>query len=123
MPLTTLPGGTNSVVQFLTALLVFVFVLALTYFTVRWVGAYQKMQPGNKNFEVIDTCKVTQNKYLQIVKVGSRYFLIGIGKDSLEFFTELDENDLDLSGPTTMQDGFQQFYQKAKERLQKRGKK
>ena len=109
--------------QFLTALLVFVFVLALTYFTVRWVGAYQKMQPGNKNFEVIDTCKVTQNKYLQIVKVGSRYFLIGIGKDSLEFFTELDENDLDLSGPTTMQDGFQQFYQKAKERLQKRGKK
>ncbi|MCR5223006.1 MAG: flagellar biosynthetic protein FliO [Lachnospiraceae bacterium] len=108
--------------QFLTALLVFVFVVALTYFTVRWVGAYQKIQPGNKNFEVIDTCKVTQNKFLQIVKVGSRYFLIGIGKDTLEFFTELDENDLDLSGPVKIQDGFQQLYQKAKERIQKRGK-
>ena len=122
MPLTLQTGGTNSVVQFLTALLVFIFVLALTYFTVRWVGAYQKIQPGNKNFEVIDTCKVTQNKFLQIIKVGSRYFLIGIGKDSLEFFTELDENDLDLSGPAKMQDGFQQLYLKAKERLQKRGK-
>ncbi len=122
MPLSLQPGGTNSVVQFLTALLVFVFVVALTYFTVRWVGAYQKIQPGNKNFEVIDTCKVTQNKFLQIVKVGSRYFLIGIGKDTLEFFTELDENDLDLSGPVKIQDGFQQLYQKAKERIQKRGK-
>ena len=122
MPLSLQPGGTNSVVQFLTALLVFVFVVALTYFTVRWVGAYQKIQPGNKNFEVIDTCKVTQNKFLQIVKVGSRYFLIGIGKDTLEFFTELDENDLDLSGPVKIQDGFQQLYQKAKERIQKRSK-
>lgn len=122
MPLSLQPGGTNSVVQFLTALLVFVFVVALTYFTVRWVGAYQKIQPGNKNFEVIDTCKVTQNKFLQIVKVGSRYFLIGIGKDTLEFFTELDEKDLDLSGPVKMQDGFQQLFQKAKERIQKRGK-
>ncbi|MBR6451997.1 MAG: flagellar biosynthetic protein FliO [Lachnospiraceae bacterium] len=107
--------------QFLTALLVFVFVVALTYFTVRWVGAFQKIQAGNKNFEVIETCKVTQNKYLQIVKVGSRYFLIGIGKDNIEYFTELQEDDLDLSPNTTMQDGFQQFYQKAKDRLKKRG--
>ena len=121
MALFVQPGGANSFVQFLTALLVFVFVVALTYFTVRWVGALQKIQPGNKNFEVIETCKVTPNKYLQIVKVGSRYFLIGIGKDNIEYFTELQENDLDLSPNTTMQDGFQQFYQKAKDRLKKRG--
>ena len=122
MPLTLQPGGTNSVVQFLTALLVFVFVVALTYFTVRWVGAFQKLQPGNRNFEVIETCKVTQNKYLQIVRVGSRYFLIGIGKDAVEYFTELDKEDLDLHADTGMQDGFQLLYQKAKERFQKRGK-
>ncbi len=115
------PGGTNSVVQFLTALLVFVFVVALTYFTARWVGAYQKIQPVNKNFEVIETCKVTQNKFLQIIKVGSRYFLIGIGKDNLEYFTELNEEDLDLTADTKMQDGFQLLYQKAKERIKKRG--
>ena len=121
MALFVQPGGANSFVQFLTALLVFVFVVALTYFTVRWVGAFQKIQAGNKNFEVIETCKVTQNKYLQIVKVGSRYFLIGIGKDNIEYFTELQEDDLDLSPNTTMQDGFQQFYQKAKDRLKKRG--
>ena len=101
-------------VQFLTALLVFAFVLALTYFTVRWVGAYQKIQPGNRNFEVIETCKVTNNKFMQIVKVGSRYFLI-------EFFTELQKEDLDLSAPGGLQGNFMSLYEKAKERIHKRG--
>ncbi|MBO4901651.1 MAG: flagellar biosynthetic protein FliO [Lachnospiraceae bacterium] len=115
-------GGANSIVQFLTALLVFAFVLALTYFTVRWVGAYQKMQPGNRNFEVIETCKVTNTKFMQIIRVGSRYFLIGIGKDTLEYFTELEADDLDLTRDTGMQDGFQKILQIAKERINKRGK-
>ena len=108
-------------VQFLTALLVFAFVLALTYFTVRWVGAYQKIQPGNRNFEVIETCKVTNNKFMQIVKVGSRYCLIGIGKDTVEFFTELQKEDLDLSAPGGLQGNFMSLYEKAKERIHKRG--
>ena len=114
-------GGANSIVQFLTALLVFVFVVALTYFTVRWVGTYQKVQAGNKNFEVIDTCKVTANKYLQIVKVGSRYFLIGIGKDELTFLTELTADDLDLSVNPGFQDNFQKLLHKAKDKVNRRG--
>ncbi|MBP5383827.1 MAG: flagellar biosynthetic protein FliO [Lachnospiraceae bacterium] len=107
--------------QFLTALLVFVFVVALTYFTVRWVGAFQKMQPGNRNFEVIETSKVTNNKYLQIIKVGSRYFLIGIGKEDITYLTELNADDLDLSVKAGIQDNFSRLYQKAKERISKRG--
>ncbi len=114
-------GGTNSFVQFLTALLVFVFVVALTYFTVRWVGTYQKVQGGNRNFEVIETCKVTSNKYLQIIKVGSRYFLIGIGKDELTFMTELEADDLDLSVRTGLPDNFQKLLQKAKDTINRRG--
>ena len=114
-------GGTNSFVQFLTALLVFAFVVALTYFTVRWVGTYQKVQGGNRNFEVIETCKVTSNKYLQIIKVGSRYFLIGIGKEELTFMTELEADDLDLSVRTGLPDNFQKLLQKAKDTINRRG--
>lgn len=113
-------GGTNSIVQFLTALLVFVFVLVLTYFTVRWVGAFQKVQGGNRNFEVIETFKVTNNKYLQIVKVGSRYFLIGIGKDDIRYLAELNEEDLDKTPAPSMQDNFQMLFNKAKDQFKKR---
>lgn len=113
-------GGTNPIVQFLTALLVFVFVLILTYFTVRWVGAFQKVQGVNKNFEVIETCKVTNNKYLQIVRVGTRLFLIGIGKDEIEYLAELSESDIDMTPGASVQDNFQLLFNKAKDHLKKR---
>lgn len=114
-------SNTNSIVQFLTALLVFVFVIFLTQFSLRWIGKYQKMQSGNRNFEVIETHKVAQNKFLQIIKVGSRFFLIGIGKDEIKYFVELDGEDLDLSTDRNVtQDQFRQFLDKAKDKMHKR---
>ena len=114
-------SNTNSIVQFLTALLVFVFVIFLTQFSLRWVGKYQKMQSGNRNFEVIETHKVAQNKFLQIIKVGSRFFLIGIGKDEIKYFVELDGEDLDLSTDRNVtQDQSRQFLDKAKDKMHKR---
>ena len=113
-------GGTNSIVQFLTALLVFVFVLILTYFTVRWVGAFQKVQGANRNFEVIETYKITNNKFMQIVKIGTRYFLIGIGKDEVNYIAELNEEDINLTPQVTIQDNFQKVFDKAKDHFKKR---
>lgn len=115
-------SGTNSIVQFLTALLVFVFVILLTRFTLKWVGTYQKIASGNKNFEVIETFKVTNNKFMQIIKIGSRYFLVGIGKEELTYFTELNPEELDLSEKDnkTAQDSFKMLIDKAKEKIHKR---
>lgn len=115
-------SGTNSIVQFLTALLVFVFVILLTRFTLKWVGTYQKIASGNKNFEVIETFKVTSNKFMQIIKIGSRYFLVGIGKEELTYFTELNPDELDLSVQDTRQatDNFKVLIDKAKEKIHKR---
>lgn len=113
-------GGTNSIVQFITALLVFVFVVILTYFTVRWVGAFQKVQGANRNFEVIETYRITNNKFMQIVKIGTRYFLIGIGKDEINYIAELGENDIDLTKVPSMQDNFQKVFDKAKDHFKKR---
>lgn len=113
-------GGTNSIVQFLTALLMFVFVLILTYFTVRWVGAFQKVQGANRNFEVIETYKITNNKFMQIVKIGTRYFLIGIGKDEVNYIAELNEEDINLTPQVTIQDNFQKVFDKAKDHFKKR---
>ena len=115
-------SGGNTVVQFLTALLIFVFVIVLTHYTLKWVGSYQKTQAYNKNFEVIETFKVAGNKYLQIIMVGSRYFLIGIGKDTIEYLAELSEEELDLSPKTGAKDSFLTLLKKAKNQFHdKRG--
>lgn len=84
----------ESITQFLTVILVFVLVLVLTYLTTRFVGTYQKTRALTRNFEVIETYRITNGKYLQIVKIGKKYVVIGIGKDDITNICELSEDDI-----------------------------
>lgn len=85
----------DSVFQFLTVLLLFVFVLVITYLTTRWIAKVQKgqMAPG-ANLEVVETLKITSDKYIQIVRSGNKYLVVGIGKNEINFLSEVDEADL-----------------------------
>lgn len=90
--------GTNPVVQLIVVLLIFFVVLGLTFYTTKWIAGYQKKINTNKNLEIIETIKVSPNKYLEIVKAGDdRYFLIGIGKDEVSAIGELNKDELTLS--------------------------
>ncbi len=94
--LLAITSRTDSYLQFLTVLLLFVFVLVITYFTTRWIARYQKVKSNANNLEVIETCRISSNKYLQIVRVGTKYVLIAIGKDEVHMLTELSEEELML---------------------------
>ena len=110
----------ESFTQFLTVILIFLLVLGLTYLTTRFVGNYQKIRNVNRNFEVIETLKITNGKYLQIVRVGEKYVVIGIGKDSITKVCELSEDDIKpVPEETGIQssDMFKAIFDKAKERI------
>ena len=68
----------GSISQLITVLLLFVLVLAVTAFTTKFIANYQKVQGVNRNLEVIETLRITGNKYLQIVRAADKYFVIGI---------------------------------------------
>ena len=110
----------ESFMQFLTVILIFLLVLGLTYLTTRFVGNYQKIRSVNRNFEVIETLKITNGKYLQIVRVGEKYVVIGIGKDSITKVCELSEDDIKpVPEETGIQSSemFKAIFDKAKERI------
>ncbi len=110
----------ESFTQFLTVILVFILVLGLTYLTTRFVGSYQKAASINRNFEVIETLKVTNGKYLQIVKIGEKYVVIGIAKDSITSICELDPSDVKPAAEGTDPRNFEAFkaaFEKAKEKF------
>ena len=90
-------NGINSFAQFLTVLIIFIGVLALTYFTTRWAASYQKGKMMSGNIQVLETLKITQNKYLQIVRVGEHYYAIAIGKDTITLLGELKEDEIHIS--------------------------
>lgn len=110
----------ESAAQFVTVILVFVFVLALTYFTTRFVGSFQKNRSYCKNIESVETYKITTNKYVQIIKVGEKYLAVAVCKDTVTLLAELSEEELDLSASETVSgESFQEVLAKAKNLIHK----
>ena len=85
---------TDGFLQFMTVLILFVFVLAVTWLTTRWIAGYQKTKAAGCNLEVIETMRVTGNKYLQIVRAGERYLVIAVGKDEIHMLAELSREEI-----------------------------
>ncbi len=109
----------ESVGQFITVLILFLFVLLLTYYTTRWVAGVQKGKISCNNLEVIDTHKITPNKYVQIIRVGEKYIAIAICKDTITMLTELSKEELvlqevDAKKLPEFKDVFEQLMKRAK---------
>lgn len=94
-----LTGGGNAlegIIQLIVVLIMFLFVLAMAYLTARFAGRFQSNIQSRSNIRIIETARIGNNKYVQIVKVGSRYIAVGIGKDTITLLTQLDEDELNL---------------------------
>ncbi len=107
----------DSVAQLLTVILLFVVVLGATWLTTRYVAGVQKGKMKGSNFEVIDTFRLTQNKYVQILRIGKKYMAVAICKDTVTVLRELDESEIvfhdsDLSMKAV---SFEDIFNKAKD--------
>lgn len=118
----------DSFVQLITVLIIFVFVLILTYFTTRWMAGIQKGRSFNKNLKIIETISVGNNKMISIVEAGTKYIVVSIGKDEVNFLTELKEEDLkdlsfkDLQNTTQNTESFSAIMDKLKEKYSNRSR-
>lgn len=93
--LTAASGSTlESVIQLIGIIVVFIIILIATYFTTRWLGASGFSGGRSKNFKVVETYKIAQNKYLQILKIGDKYVVISVCKDRIQYLTELNADSL-----------------------------
>lgn len=105
----------ESVWQLFTVSIVFIIVLGLTYYTTKWIAKIQKKQVYNKNIEVIETFKITANKYIQIIRTGDKYLVIAVAKDTITMLTEIDKDQLELSNLVEQNDNFSEILNKIKE--------
>lgn len=98
--------SSNPIVQFITVTLIFAFVLAITYFTTRWIGSYQKKQMSYGNIKIIESYRLSGNKILEIIKTGDKCFLIAVCKDTVTLLGEIDESTLELKKDTDKSESF-----------------
>ena len=87
-------SSSDSILQLLGVSILFIFILAITYYTTRFVGGVKLGQTKKGNFKVLETYKIAPNKYLQLVKIGTRYFAISVGKEDIRFIAELNKNEI-----------------------------
>ena len=84
----------GNIVEMFVVLIIFLGILCMAYFVSRWVGTAGMRQQQDKNIRVIEGCRVGQNKFVQIVKVGNKFLVLGIGKDEISYLGEVEEQDL-----------------------------
>lgn len=82
--------------QLLIVLVVFIAVLAATYYVSKWIARSGLVQTHAKNIKVIETFKLTAGSYIQIIQLGTKFYAIGVTKDSITYLTSLEEEQLDL---------------------------
>lgn len=111
--LLALPDRTDSYVQFITVLLLFVFVLAVTALVTRWIGGYQKGKSAGMNMELLEAIRLSNNKYIQLVRVGRKYLALAVCKDTVTMLSEIPEEELQFSeGSTSGVSSFKDVFMK-----------
>ena len=108
-------GMIGSLAQIFGMLVAFAVIVAAAYFVSKYFGKYAVKARENSNIKVVETSRVTADKYLQIVEVGGRYFLIGITKTNISLISEVDGDRIKANLPVeTERFSFKEFLDKAK---------
>ena len=110
-----LATGLESFFRLVVSLFLFLFVLAACYFTTVWLGNFQKGKMGKGNIEVIEIHKLTNNKYIEIVRIGKKYYILSVTKERVEKIDIIDEADIEL--PDTQMSGANENFAQVLERI------
>lgn len=106
----------SSYAQFLTVLVVFILVLGATAAVTKWIAGYQRAQGRNGNIEVLETSRIANNKYIQIVRIGGKRVAIAVGRDEVTKLCELDADELKECGSVSATASFRELLAQAKQK-------
>lgn len=111
-----LATGLESFFRLVVSLFLFLFVLAACYFTTVWLGNFQKGKMGKGNIEVIEIHKLTNNKYIEIVRIGKKYYILSVTKERVEKIDIIDD-EADIELPDTQMSGANESFAQVLERI------
>lgn len=95
--LLTLSDGMDSFLQLCTVLFLFVLVLFVTWLATKWIARVQgSVNAHNVNIEMVETYRLTANKYIQIVRTGEKYLAVAICRDTVTFLAEIPAEQIHL---------------------------
>lgn len=112
----------ESFLELIGVLLIFIFVLVITYLCAKWMAGYQKMNMKSKNLQMIESIPAGNNKMICLIKAGTEYLVVAVGKDEIHPLATLSEEqltDFSFKGENTThkQETFQEIFGQFKKNL------
>jgi len=85
----------ESIGQLICVVLLFLFVLFLAYLAARFAGSFQSnILNKRSNVKVIEVFRLSNNKVIEIVKIGDRYLALAVCKDTVTVLTQLEASEI-----------------------------
>ena len=81
--------------QLFLVVLAFALVLLLAYYATKFL-ARSGIKKG-KIMETLESMFINQTSSVRLVRVGGKFFLIGVTKDKITFLTEIEEEQIDTN--------------------------
>lgn len=116
MLLILIGNSADSYAQLLTVLVIFVVVLFGATYATKWIAGYQKKSGMAGNIELLDATRLTNNKYIQIVRLGETYYALAICKDTVTVIGEIPGEELKISKQSPPGASFQEILSELKNR-------
>ncbi|MCR5585814.1 MAG: flagellar biosynthetic protein FliO [Lachnospiraceae bacterium] len=86
----------QNLLEFFGIILIFIIVLVACWATTRFVASKQLAGKNTGNFEVVETYAIARDRFLQLVRIGTKYYAIAVGKDSISVICELSKDEINL---------------------------
>ncbi len=84
-------GGMSSILSVISLILIFIFIVALAYFTTRFIAKYQNNSMNSRsNIRVIESFRMGSNKFVAIIEVSNNFYVVGVGKEEITLIDKLD---------------------------------
>ena len=86
-----------SFIKMIILLVIFIFILAASYYVTRWYGKSGFAVKRTQNISVVESFQISPGKLIYIVKIGSKYIAVAGTKEQMCFLAELNPDELDFS--------------------------
>ena len=114
-------GGADSVIQFITVLVIFVLVLFITLYVTKWIAGFQKQQMSGEYMRIIDSMSLAPGQCVQIVQIGDHYLAIAVSKEQVTLLCELAESEIGELPLESRDKDFSKVFAKFKDNFLQKG--
>ncbi|MCL2752628.1 MAG: flagellar biosynthetic protein FliO [Defluviitaleaceae bacterium] len=83
-------GSSSTITAFLGFAVALVFVVLLAYFSLRLIGRARGGVKADRNIKIIEAIGVGVQSTIQLIKVGDKFFLIGVSRGNIVSLGEVD---------------------------------